>query len=72
MIHNVSTQWLAHIMAAKGAGNPIELMGSLSDTLNLIYLNKSAGVQGCNSASTVISSVIGNIQFWRISAKVNR
>ena len=30
-------------MGAKGAGNPIGFMGSLSDTLNLIYLNKSAG-----------------------------
>ena len=29
------------------------------------------GVQGCNSDNTVISSVIGNIQFCIISAKVN-
>ena len=32
-------QWLAYIMGAMGAGNPIGFMGSLSDTLNLIYLN---------------------------------
>ena len=32
-------------MGAKGARNPIGLLGSLSDTLNLIYLNKSARVQ---------------------------
>ena len=31
-------------MGAKGAGNPIGFMGSLSDTLNLIYLNKGTGV----------------------------
>ena len=56
MIHNVSTQitfywhihiyilqWQAYIMGAKGAGNPIGFMGPLSDTLNLIYLNKGAG-----------------------------
>ena len=30
-------------MVAKGAGNPIGFMGSLSDTLNLIYVNKGAG-----------------------------
>ena len=30
-------------MGAKVAGNPIGFMGSLSDTLNLIYLNKGAG-----------------------------
>ena len=30
-------------MGAKGAGNPIGSMGSLSDTLNLIHLNKGAG-----------------------------
>ena len=56
MIHNASTQitfywhihiyilqWQAYIMGAKGAGNPIGFMGPLSDTLNLIYLNKGAG-----------------------------
>ena len=36
-------QWLAHIMGVNGAGNPIGFMGSLSDTFNLIYLNKGAG-----------------------------
>ena len=30
-------------MGAKGAGNPIGFMGSLSDTLNLIYFKKGAG-----------------------------
>ena len=30
-------------MGAKGAGNPIGFIGPLSDTLNLIYLNKGAG-----------------------------
>ena len=30
-------------MGAKGAGNPIGFMGSLSDTLNLIYPNTGAG-----------------------------
>ena len=30
-------------MGAKGAGNLIGFMDSLSDTLNLIYLNKGAG-----------------------------
>ena len=30
-------------MGAKGAENPIGFMGSLSDTLNLIYINKGAG-----------------------------
>ena len=49
-VHNSPTylytlQWLAHIMGAKGAENPIGFIGSLSDTLNLIYLNKGAGVQ---------------------------
>ena len=32
-------------MGAKGAGNPIALLGSLSDTLNLNYLNKNTRVQ---------------------------
>ena len=32
-------------MGAKGAGNPIGFMGSLPDTLYLIYLSKGAGVQ---------------------------
>ena len=58
-------------MGAKWAGNPIGFMGSLSDTLKLIYLNTGAGVQGRNCDNTVISSVIGNIQLCIISAKVN-
>ena len=62
-------------MGAKGAGNPIWFMGPVSDTLNLIYLNKGAGgarvQQWQHSDNTVISSVIGNIQFCIISAKVN-
>ena len=49
-VHNSPTylytlQWLAHIMGAKGAENSIGFIGSFSDTLNLIYLNKGAGVQ---------------------------
>ena len=32
--YSYKLQWLAHIMGAKGAGNPIEFMGALSDTLN--------------------------------------
>ena len=32
-------------MGAKVPVNPIGFMGSFSDTLNLIYLNKGAGVQ---------------------------
>ena len=39
--------------------------------VNPIYFNKGAGMQGCKSDNTVISSVIGNIQFCRISAEVN-
>ena len=36
-------QRLAHLIRAKGAGNPTGFMGFLSDTLNLIYLNMGAG-----------------------------
>ena len=79
-MYSYTLQWLANILGAKGAGNPVGFMGSLSDTLNLIYLNKGAGgggggggggVQWCSSDNTVISSVKGNIQLSWISAKVN-
>ena len=38
-------------MGAKGAGNPIGFVGSFSDTLNLIYLNK--GAAGCKGATVI-------------------
>ena len=34
------------VMGANGAGNPVGFMGSLSDTLNIIYHNRGARVQG--------------------------
>ena len=58
-------------MGAKGVGHPIGFMGSLSDTLTSFIPTRVQGVQGCNCDQTFISSVIGNIQFFRISDKVN-
>ena len=37
---------LSNVMGANGAGNPVGFMGSLSDTLNIIYHNRGARVQG--------------------------
>ena len=33
--YSYKLQWLANIMGAKGAGNPIGFMGAFSDALNL-------------------------------------
>ena len=38
-------------MGAKGAGNPIGFIGSLSDALYLIHVNKEAG--GCKGATVL-------------------
>ena len=52
LLHNVNMpvtytytiQTITHVMGAKGAGNPIGLMGSLADDLYTLFI--SAGLQG--------------------------
>ena len=47
---------LSNVMGANGAGNPVGFMGSLSDTLNIIYHNKGAG------GATVTTHFVSNMQ----------